>query len=67
MRGATTITAGRRYPIDVSIHAPVRGATIAVLMHWLKISVSIHAPVRGATRICIFIQSAVFMFQSTHP
>ena len=33
----------------VSIHAPVRGATIFHLHHIGKEEVSIHAPVRGAT------------------
>ena len=33
----------------VSIHAPVRGATVLVVDVLAQVGVSIHAPVRGAT------------------
>ena len=33
----------------ISIHAPVRGATILQCLHALVLRISIHAPVRGAT------------------
>ena len=35
--------------VDVSIHAPVKGATDEELFHGHKRYVSIHAPVKGAT------------------
>ena len=37
-------------PLDISIHAPTRGATIAVCDDVERISISIHAPTRGATK-----------------
>ena len=40
---------------DVSIHAPVRGATDKSRLVAIIIYVSIHAPVRGATVIIITI------------
>ena len=41
------LVAGDRY--DVSIHAPVKGATGYELNEGLRSGVSIHAPVKGAT------------------
>ena len=35
--------------LDVSIHAPVKGATLRVFIKVDPITVSIHAPVKGAT------------------
>ncbi len=37
------------YSEKVSIHAPVKGATLAAFMGGEKGEVSIHAPVKGAT------------------
>ena len=36
--------------IEVSIHAPTRGATLGVVGHFPHFEVSIHAPTRGATQ-----------------
>ena len=36
---------------DVSIHAPVKGATLAILQVHIQLHVSIHAPVKGATQL----------------
>ena len=41
---------GVQLRVDVSIHAPVWGATIEELTKKIKELVSIHAPVWGATR-----------------
>ena len=51
---------------QVSIHAPVWGATGQVLKGLVNRRVSIHAPVWGATLLCksIIIRP---LFQSTHP
>ena len=50
MRGATTSALFFLWQIAISIHAPVRGATIRVIVRFLLfIIISIHAPVRGAT------------------
>ena len=35
--------------IEISIHAPVRGATAVVVCAEIVLDISIHAPVRGAT------------------
>ncbi|QAA76694.1 MAG: hypothetical protein BIP78_0928 [Candidatus Bipolaricaulis sibiricus] len=51
----------------VSIHAPVRGATIGPHVHVAKKVVSIHAPVRGATLSCSSRTRSVSKFQSTPP
>ena len=40
---------GRCTPSAVSIHAPVKGATGAMLVDQHGVGVSIHAPVKGAT------------------
>ena len=39
----------------ISIHAPPRGATVAVFLPFLHLLISIHAPPRGAT--CIRVRS----------
>ena len=51
MKGATGFPAGWTVcGASVSIHAPVKGATIAVAdAECSELSVSIHAPVKGAT------------------
>ncbi len=56
-----------RYIGAVSIHAPVRGATVNASVHRRKRLVSIHAPVRGATRRLIVNISPRTLFQSTRP
>ena len=53
--------------IQVSIHAPTRGATKTPLLRALITeSVSIHAPTRGATTFEEFLNHPS-LFQSTHP
>ena len=52
--------------INVSIHAPTRGATSGAHRLVYVSSVSIHAPTRGATNTYIFKCSGI-LFQSTHP
>ncbi len=51
----------------ISIHAPVKGATL----HTLSISqidrISIHAPVKGATETVEYVKYQQTIFQSTHP
>ena len=50
MKGATLAIVVLSGVIDVSIHAPVKGATRAAAGHGLEPDlVSIHAPVKGAT------------------
>ena len=51
---------------EVSIHAPLRGATSDVVVWDFFINVSIHAPLRGATLAGV-LMSAPRAFQSTHP
>ena len=51
--GSDTAAQFERYRIQlVSIHAPVKGATLAVVEAAGAITVSIHAPVKGATSCC---------------
>ena len=52
--------------MNVSIHAPTRGATFIRLNLLERHTVSIHAPTRGAT-IFIFGDMDKLLFQSTHP
>ena len=52
--------------MDVSIHAPARGATGAELVDDPNAWVSIHAPARGATSP-VFNCAYVNEFQSTRP
>ena len=54
------------YLVEVSIHAPVMGATSLVNDFGKAISVSIHAPVMGATPQLYFFAKS-WAFQSTHP
>ena len=37
------------YPSEISIHAPVKGATAIARLVWVRLVISIHAPVKGAT------------------
>ena len=41
--------------LEVSIHAPVRGATKSFCRDKIGIRVSIHAPVRGATILAVAV------------
>ena len=50
----------------VSIHAPVKDATIASCYLFVLHFVSIHAPVKDATEAGS-VRMDVFKFQSTHP
>ena len=50
MVGATAVCPVCAAPINVSIHAPVVGATDEALSLAVAYRVSIHAPVVGATR-----------------
>ena len=43
------------YHADVSIHAPVKGATERETVSCAVVEVSIHAPVKGATRKYVYI------------
>ena len=40
---------GSRRVWDISIHAPVKGATADLVEEWFPEGISIHAPVKGAT------------------
>jgi len=37
--------------VDISIHAPVKGATYCTKYTYAKYVISIHAPVKGATSV----------------
>ena len=50
----------------ISIHAPTRGATKAMLLDINEIYISIHAPTRGAT-FSLVIFPPIKIFQSTLP
>ncbi len=52
--------------MEVSIHAPVRGATSAIQTQRTLGGVSIHAPVRGATHVIACVEQRL-LFQSTRP
>ena len=56
-----------RPTIQISIHAPTRGATIKPALCFLIYAISIHAPTRGATLNHFCAHSAVRPFQSTLP
>ena len=47
----------RRY--DISIHAPVKGATQGWVIRWVDWTISIHAPVKGATNSSIASAASV--------
>ena len=50
----------------ISIHAPVKGATVGTQLGHVGLPISIHAPVKGAT--CSFsARPAGIEFQSTLP
>ena len=53
--------------LNVSIHAPTRGATGYLRLLLATICVSIHAPTRGATRYCVATYNSILCFNSrTH-
>ena len=52
--------------MDVSIHAPTRGATLQKFQQHQHQHVSIHAPTRGATLLTLK-DVENYEFQSTHP
>ncbi len=66
MKGATEIGNAVRLWQDVSIHAPVKGATKWVKTGYILDVVSIHAPVKGATA-AVQIDVIKVQFQSTLP
>jgi len=52
--------------LQISIHAPARGATSGAVASKIRNKISIHAPARGATWIFCFYQVPC-KFQSTRP
>ena len=52
---------------DISIHAPMKGATCRKRANKKWIRISIHAPMKGATDIKFVRRDGVALFQSTHP
>ena|GEM_PF-6657328 len=52
--------------VQISIHAPARGATDTTPEHQHHSGISIHAPARGATSICMTLP-VLQLFQSTLP
>ena len=53
--------------LDISIHAPTRGATIQELSQYNADTISIHAPTRGATISNGLCDGFYAIFQSTLP
>ena len=53
--------------LEISIHAPARGATRCFALEVICRTISIHAPARGATFFCSFSFLLSFSFQSTLP
>ena len=49
MKGAKSIADLMIEAMFISIHAPVKGATVGVQENLLDLLISIHAPVKGAT------------------
>ena len=52
---------------NISIHAPVKGATQWCIDKWEALKISIHAPVKGATSKEATDAFVADKFQSTHP
>ncbi len=52
--------------LEVSIHAPTRGATQSGGKIGISQQVSIHAPTRGATKTACLASLIIHLFQSTH-
>ena len=53
--------------VCVSIHAPLKGATLAILQPFWPHEVSIHAPLKGATRHWRLFTTPYASFQFTPP
>ena len=53
--------------LNISIHAPARGATICQCRVFRRERISIHAPARGATNMAEALIQLVNQFQSTLP
>ena len=49
MKGATYVFYALESIEDISTHAPVKGATVQVMLKTYGFSISTHAPVKGAT------------------
>ena len=58
--------AGLQGLLHISIHAPVKGATMAFGLDQLSEQISIHAPVKGATPMSL-MRFLIQLFQSTLP
>ena len=56
-----------RIQLVISIHAPVKGATLYYANDKGGLDISIHAPVKGATFQNISTGEMPSQFQSTHP
>ncbi len=66
MRGATEWTEVTKcHKENISIHAPMRGATSVCIYKAVVHSISIHAPMRGATACLVLVQS-LMPFISIH-
>ena len=46
------------YQVNISIHAPTRGATLTDLGYEVQFKISIHAPTRGATVFSFLLKDA---------
>ncbi len=66
MKGATRLVLTNNMHFLISIHAPVKGATVNGWTFGVMSKISIHAPVKGATTMLIVIMG-MKIFQSTHP
>ena len=55
--GCDHLVTGKEFIINVSIHAPVWGATVLTPTNSVDHKVSIHAPVWGATFACVTLIS----------
>ena len=56
-----------RDAIDISIHAPAKGATRRIFSKSVLLRISIHAPAKGATRMYATEGAKKMQFQSTLP
>ena len=56
MKGATFFNFTHDPRFDISIHAPVKGATLSDSGAWSGGLISIHAPVKGATIVQIVVR-----------
>ena len=65
-KGCDLILNNKLFICKVSIHAPVKDATVHLVICMLVLLVSIHAPVKDAT-VALIIMTLLLMFQSTHP